>query len=393
MRRRWRIALPRLVLDNARPPFPSPDSMPHRNSIAVSARQHASGPTLEQERFSYLLAEIEKTRHLHGQTEARFTQFRRELSEKLAPLRTSLRTACRESVFAIDRLLDQPGWLQVDRHALRDMLRANAEALLESNQGDADIKAIYDKHESVSFDSAKQEELERLKQHAEEIGFDLGDADSIRDEEDLVQRIYAEMAAREREGQEIPDPRERRRKSAAQSRAEDSAQRAKQALRELYRKLASAVHPDREHDAALREEKNALMQKINQAYANNDLMSLFEAQMQIERIDSGQISRLSAERLKQYNKLLAEQLGALKQKLRDLETSFCMDLGLPQHGGITPAKLSRLLREQARALRAEIARQQHLLDLLANKTAMKRWLKQQRRFARGEFDFDDPDEW
>lgn len=367
--------------------------MSHRNSLSVTARATASAPTLEQERFGFLLAELDKTRRQHEQAAARFTEFRRDLNDKLAPLRASLRAACRECVLAIDRLLDQPGWLQVDRRTLQDMLRATADALLESNQGDDDVRAIYEKHQPLSFAAAKQDELEQLKAQAEEMGFNLGDMDSIRDEEDLVQRIYEEMAARERAEQERDEARRAHRESRAQSRAEDSAQRAKQALRELYRKLASAVHPDREHDATLREEKNALMQKINQAYANNDLMSLFEAQMQIERIDAGHIVRLSAERLKHYNKLLAEQLRTLKQQLRELETSFCMDMGLPHAGGVTPAKLTRLLREQARAMRTEIARQQHLLDILSNKTATKRWLKQQRRFARGEFDFDDPDEW
>jgi hypothetical protein len=362
-------------------------------SLQISSRITDSRSTLEQERFSFLLAEIEKVRRAQTALEGIFLKFRRDHTDKLAPLRSALKAACRETVFALDRLLDQPGWSRLDRVALEDMLRGTAEALLESTNGDSEIKAIYDKHSRVGFDSIKQEQLQRLKEHAEELGFDLGDAKNIRSEEDLMQRMYEEMSAREDAEELRQSSRKGKRKSAAQMRSEDNAKLAKQTLRELYRKLASIVHPDRERDPARREAKNLLMQKINQAYAANDLMSLFEAQMEVEQTDAAQIGNLGAQRLKQYNKLLAEQLAALKEKLKELEVGFCMDLGLPPMSGITAAKLNRLIREQARGMRAEIARQEQLLNLLANKAATKRWLKGQRRFARGDFDLEDPDAW
>lgn len=368
--------------------------MSAKNSLQVSKHVRSSRPTLEQERFRFLLAEIEKTRRAETELEASFLKFRREHTEKLAPLRAALRSACRECVFALDRLIDQPGWSRLDRIALEDMLRATAEALLETNEADDEIKAVFDKHNPTTFDSIKEEQLERLKEHAEEMGFDLGDPENIRTEDDLMQRMYEEMAAREAASEDAEDDdarRHARRKSRPKETLGDSAKAAKQTIRELYRKLASAVHPDREPDPARRHEKNLLMQKINQAYAANDLMALFEAQMEIERIDSTEIGQLGAARLKHYNKLLAEQLAALKAKLKDMEVAFCMDLGLPRTGGMTPAKLARIIREQARSMRAEITRQQRLLELIGNKAAMKRWLKQQRQLARGAFDFDDSD--
>jgi hypothetical protein len=370
--------------------------MSAKKALQISARPRASRSTLEQERFSFLLSEIDKVRRAESQLEASLSKFRQDHTERLAPLRTALRSACRESVFALDRLLDQAGWSRLDRAALEDMLRATAEVLLEANEADQEIKAIFDKHNKVAFDALKEEHLERMKNHAEEMGFDLGDSEDIRSEDDLMQRMYEEMAAREAAEEESSEHdrghRHSRRKTAGHGSRDDSAKLAKQTLRELYRKLASAVHPDREPDPRRREEKNLLMQKINQAYASNDLMALFEAQMQVEQIDATQIGRLGSARLKQYNKLLAEQLAALKGKLKDMEVAFCMDLGLPSFSGVTPAKLNRVIREQARAMRAEITRQQRLLDLLANKTAIKRWLKQQRQLARGDIDLDDS-EW
>jgi hypothetical protein len=360
-------------------------------SLQISSSAGPARSTLEQERFGFLLAEIEKVRRAQSKLEAVFLKFRRVHTDKLAPLRSALTAACRESVFALDRLLDQAGWSRVDQAVLEDMLQGTAAALLEANGGDSEIKAIYDKHNLSSFDSLKEDELQRLKEHAESMGFDLGNADSIRSEEDLMQRMYEGMAAREEAEQAGRTNHKTKRRSAAPKRGADDAKLAKQTLRDLYRRLASAVHPDRERDPGRREEKNSLMQKINQAYAAKDLMGLLEAQLLIERTDAAQIGRLGAARLKQYNRLLAEQLAALKDTLRRMETHFCMDLGLPAMTGVTPAKLDRAAREQARSLRAEIARQRRLLDLLANKAATKRWLKQQRRFARGDFDLDDLD--
>jgi hypothetical protein len=360
-------------------------------SLQISSRANPARSTLEQERFGFLLAEIERVRLAQSKLEALFLKFRRDHTEKLAPLRAGLTAACRDCVFALDRLLDQPGWSRLDRAALEDMLRGTAEALLESGSADSDIKAIYDKHNQVSFDSLKEDELQRLKQHAEEMGFDLGDADNIRSEEDLMQRMYEEISAREEAEELERASKQAKRKSAAQTRSEDNAKLAKQTLRDLYRKLASAVHPDRERDPVRREEKNLLMQKINQAYAANDLMGLLEAQLLIEQTHAAQIGKPGAAQLRKFNRLLAEQLAALKDKLKEMEVHFCMDLGLPAMTGVTAAKLDRCIREQARRMRAEVARQRQLLELLADKAAVKRWLKQQRRFARGDFDMDDFD--
>ena len=47
------------------------------------------------------------------------------------------------------------------------------------------------------------------------------------------------------------------------------------------------------------------------------------------------------------------------------------------------------LRRQARGLRAEVTRQEQLLRVLADKAATRRWLKQQRQFAKLDDDEDE----
>ncbi|MGQ0561123.1 MAG: J domain-containing protein, partial [Gemmatimonadota bacterium] len=174
-----------------------------------------------------------------------------------------------------------------------------------------------------------------------------------------------------------------RRKSAGLQRAEASAQAAKKFLREIYRKLASAVHPDREADAARRAEKTELMPQINRAYATNDLLTLLEAQLRLELIDPDHVSRISGERLRQFNRLLSQQLEAAKAELRSLQDAFRLDHGLPHGRATHPRDLHLVTQRRARDLRAHINQQKRFLEMLSNKSATKRWLKEQRRFDSG----------
>jgi hypothetical protein len=355
-----------------------------KTSVQISSRTSKGPQSLEQQRFHFLIRQIEEARKAFSDLEKRIDAYRQLRVQKLQPIRATLTRALRETIFAIDRLLDERGWSRAEQASLRSILTGTAEVVIEVAGEDPEIKAVYNKHSDVDFDTAKDEDIQRLKAEAEELtGFDLGGDERIRSEEELVQRLYEEMAARETAAKERRESRAR----SSSKRSEDSAQIARQALRDIYRKLASAVHPDRESDAARREEKNELMQRINQAYAANDLLSLFEIQIEIEQLDPEQIGNLGTQRLRHYNRLLSEQLDQLRSKLKALEASA----GADDEDADEPfdaQKLEMRLRRQARGLRAEVTRQEQLLKVLASMTATRRWLKQQRQFAK----FNDDDE-
>jgi hypothetical protein len=171
----------------------------------------------------------------------------------------------------------------------------------------------------------------------------------------------------------------RRRKSAAQQKREDEAQQATQSVREIFRKLASALHPDRETDEQQRALKTQLMQRVNQAYAANDLLALLELQLQIEQIDASHIANASAQRLKHYNKVLSEQLTQLKAEVDDVEMAFRMEFGLEPASGLDPRKLGQVLEQEGRELRAGLSELQRDMRMLADVAATKRWLKRQRQ--------------
>jgi hypothetical protein len=342
------------------------------------AARAASTP--DQDRYRYLIEQIEKMRRARAEWDELVVAFKASDAERIHPLRATLRQVTRDTVLVIDRLLEAKGWSKADQTALKEIACHTAEALLRATPDDVEIRTIFDRHSSMTFQDTKREEIEDLKQHAKEhLGIDLDDAD-IDSEEDLIDRVYEHMKndeARQREHSA------EHRKSREQQRAETNAKNAKQFLREIYRKLASAVHPDRETDAARRAEKNELMQQINRAYATNDLLTLLEAQLRLQLIDPDHASKISGQRLQQFNRLLAQQLETAKSELRSLQDAFRGDHSL-QHGrAINPRELHLVSQRRARELRAHIQQQKRFLEVLANKGSTKRWLKEQRRFDSG----------
>jgi hypothetical protein len=352
-----------------------------------------AGPVLtpQQKRFNTLIRQIEQARQTLAAWHENIGVYRQAYAQVLLPQQTALMAARREWVFALDVLLGRPGWTKAERGALRDLVCDTAGELLHASEDDAALKALFAKHAEVDFDTERQEMVRAMKDMTEAVtGLDLGDDEGIDTDADLFERMQQglqERAAAEeakRGAKAAP-----RRKSAAQQRREAEAQQATQSVREIFRKLASALHPDRETDEQQREVKTALMQKVNQAYAGDDLLTLLELQLQIEQIDAGHIANASAQRLKHYNNVLSEQLAELRAELERVEMGFRIDFGLEAGWGMNPRKLGQLLEQNSRELRAELSQQQHDMRMLADVAATKRWLKRQRQLLReAEFDFE-----
>ena len=142
----------------------------------------------------------------------------------------------------------------------------------------------------------------------------------VADAEELVRRTH-ERAAQQRNAE--PPRKRNKREQASDARRKVEADALTQSLREIYRKLASSLHPDRERDVAVRAEKTALMQRINIAYQNKDLLALLTLQMEVEQINSASLGDVPEARLAQYNQILREQLDTLKaQQQALLQTLF-----------------------------------------------------------------------
>jgi hypothetical protein len=150
---------------------------------------------------------------------------------------------------------------------------------------------------------------------------------------------------------------------ASRGKREQAAKEVSQPLRDIFRKLVSALHPDREPDPTQRTRKNQLMQRVNQAYEANDLLTLLGLQLEIEQIDAAHLSSTTAKRLAHYNQILSEQLARLEAELESSIEPYRDLLGRWSGQALTVAEVDRKLTMDVAQLRDAV--RQLTQDLMA----------------------------
>lgn len=117
------------------------------------------------------------------------------------------------------------------------------------------------------------------------------------------------------------------------------------------------------------------MQRVNVAYAANDLLGLLELQLEIEQIDQAGLNNLSEERIKQYNKILDGQLREIERETASIEYSVAMEMGGQGHGHLTPQALLRCLRVDIVEMQAKVDAIVAELEEFRDVNKLKAWLK------------------
>ncbi|MCO8060719.1 molecular chaperone DnaJ [Acinetobacter lwoffii] len=100
-----------------------------------------------------------------------------------------------------------------------------------------------------------------------------------------------------------------------QEKQEQAAAMAEQSLKTVYLKIAAIIHPDREVNDVKKIKKTELLQRANEAYAEQDLFTLLRMQLQIEQDQDVSKKGLSAEQLKFYQLALEAQSQKLQEQI------------------------------------------------------------------------------
>ena len=331
--------------------------------VGVPGSRSALSPA--QKLFNKLIDRIGTQRQLLQQWRDVASQYQQRYASDMAPLQGRLR----EKRLAMVQLLDQAAGHKAlgksQRAKVIDILLDLVSDLLLEDHDD-ELVRLHDKYSEVSFAQTQQEDLDLAHAMAGSIfGVDLGDDHGARTPEELAERIAEKVhAARQAEQARPPPGRKKSAKAAARElQREQAAQGASRSLREVYRTLASELHPDRETDAAERARKTALMQQVNQAYEARDLLALLELQLGIEQIDPGAMAGLAQDRLTHYNLVLQEQLQRLQDELEEVKAPFTMGLSLRALRELTPATVLQGLASDVHGLHTTL--KQIDADLLA----------------------------
>jgi hypothetical protein len=221
--------------------------MPPTAALQIAAQQPGIPLTPARKRFNTLIRQIEQSRQALAAWQDGIVAYRQSYAGHLQPLQTQLLQGQRQWVHLLDAVIGKPGWTKSERALLRELLCEAAGELLEGQGEDAVLKALYDKHAELDFDTEQREAVRAMKDLAELMtGLDLGDDDGLHSEEDLFKRMehglhqqWTQNAAEEADetddaqgsgasgpGQRRSPKSARKRKTAAEQRREAEAQQA-----------------------------------------------------------------------------------------------------------------------------------------------------------------------
>ncbi len=334
-----------------------------------------------QQTFNRLIERIEQQRQVLGAWQDFVPKFQQRLAGELDPLQRRCDRAQLALAKVFDAAHDSASITKRERAKLAMLVQDICAQLLghdDASDAHAQVIALHDKYSDTSHADLVEEETELFKDLAETVfGVELDGADEASSPEAIRQALHRKMQEQNQAQREAPAA--ARRKTAKQlakdAKLAQAAEAATQSVREIYRKLASVLHPDREADAAERERKTDLMKKVNQAYEEKNLLRLLELQIQIEQIDAAALGAINPLRLGHYNQVLTEQCAQLEHEIDALLAPFAHQLGVYRRGSLTPETLNRSLDGDVAAMRRDALGIEHDVKRLSDRAALKAWLK------------------
>jgi hypothetical protein len=182
---------------------------------------------------------------------------------------------------------------------------------------------------SQMLTSAQKEQVEKVDtfymQHAEHIRAKKAKANSIQSHnlaETVEQNVDVDWENYEYDSAQYEAERERAKQLKQQEKREQAAKMAAQSLKTVYLKITAMIHPDREPDDVKKLDKTELLQKVNEAYAEQDLFYLLKLQLQLETNKGLTSKALSSEQVKFYQLSLEAQSQNLQSQLEEIFASF-----------------------------------------------------------------------
>ncbi|MDM1251769.1 molecular chaperone DnaJ [Acinetobacter johnsonii] len=182
---------------------------------------------------------------------------------------------------------------------------------------------------SQMLTSAQKEQVEKVDtfymQHAEHMRSKKTKANSIQNHdlaETVEQNVDVDWENYEYDSAQYEAERERVKQFKQQEKREQAAKMAAQSLKTVYLKITAMIHPDREPDEVKKLEKTELLQRVNEAYAEQDLFYLLKLQLQLETNKGLSSKALSSEQVKFYQLSLETQSQNLQSQLEEIFASF-----------------------------------------------------------------------
>ncbi|MEO6686218.1 MAG: hypothetical protein ABIN24_09640 [Dyadobacter sp.] len=291
-----------------------------------------------QKEFNRLTKKIEQLEKTLSEFRVGKDDLLNRINKDMNPIHGQMNSLKAEIIRSMDRIFPDKIFKKTDKKKLTYLITDVSFKLIDEDGFD-DLKPIFNKYNDVDFDTVN-EEIEReaaqmAKGMASQFGMHFDDED-ISTKEKFQEKMFEKMLEMDEqfEEQERLKEENKAKKPKTQKQLEKEEkqkheeQRLTKSVRTIYMDLVKAFHPDREQDESEKLRKTEVMQRVTQAYNDNNLMALLKLQMELDRIDQTHLEKLADEQLIYYNKILKQQADELEYEkfyiIQDLASSFDM---------------------------------------------------------------------
>lgn len=317
-------------------------TMSSSTHLNISAAAQENALSKEQKRFNTLIGKIEQYKQTLAALKTDITAFEIVFAHEYYPQVQAIDALKAQLIKQIDQVAGQTKLNKRLEKIIGRLIFDIGREILDADSEPA-LKAIFLYWCDIDLDQEHAAEKARAEQSLQDnptAATDNGSPD-IADTGQRGQSHFAEGNAEESAddaataAENARQEHARRRQAAKQARIAQQEKAVSLSIREVYRKLASMLHPDREQDEQKRSEKNTLMQEVNAAYEARDLLSLLEMQRRLEQIDPQHLASLSKEKLQHYLQVLAEQEKELRAEIQFETNTFRQRFGIGNHDKIS----------------------------------------------------------
>ncbi len=329
--------------------------------VRIVEQNNQTGLSKSQKLFNKLIKKNEEERKLLRAWQTTIPLYQKKYASEFEPQMQAFNVLRTELVHLFDQASADKIFGKNDKEKLQDIICTISAELIIDNDND-ELKQIYNKHSKGDFDAESEEQGNAIKSAMEELlGVKLGDEFDLRSPEKMMEHMDEKMREKFEQQEQIEQGRRerqsKRKKSAKtiakEAKQQEETQNIRQSIQEVYRKLARALHPDREQDPVERDRKTALMQRVNVAYHAKDLLQLLELQLEVEQIDQATINSMTGERLKYYNKILKTQYVELQHEVSAVSISFALRFNIDPEVLSSPIGVLRDLESEIKKIQQQ----------------------------------------
>lgn len=344
----------------------------------------AKALTRAQRKFNNLVEKL-KTQRYELSTWQKFRQnYQQEVADKYQPIVIKLRDKRLALMQLFDRAMDHKKLNKRERGKVKDILRHLIAQLL-TDSPDPKIIELHDKYSDISYAEEQQHELKIMRSFASDtLGIDVSAYKGSETPAELAEWLKQQARRAdsnsnvEHDSEESQERKKSTKTIERESRQQQAAEGGTRAVREVFRKLASELHPDRESDPMEQVRKTELMQRVNQAYKAGDLLALLELQLKLEQIDATALAGLAEERLRHYIHVLEDQSRQLRDELLEVIALFTISDSFAKPPKITPADIQRSFNLDIQELKGELREVGNEFDRYQDINFLKQSLTQYR---------------